>query len=216
MKAAFSLAICIALSASPALAASDQVDTQPPLQCGPDVNLVVSGTVAKPGSKFSNAIGLTIDAPESPGTWKILRCDAHSIVFQSAGSVEPRLLTATANLSQLAPWSDTTQFAGAFTRAIGAADRSTGQQLKIDSTRLVQSADGRPCLDILRSGKVTQGPLGPQPSRELFRGCHLQDKRGPEAVALLAFKAVGPMDAQEFEKAAMAFVATAKLPPQVR
>ena len=173
------------------------------------------------GTRYGTATGLTVVTPENPGQWTVARCDSGRVAFSHRDPVTQGLLTAMAADVGIAPWTDEKDFEERV-RHIVEQSTAAGIHLKIDNFQAI-TIDGRPCVDIRRSGSIdyllTQDGrrlAGPFESHDLLRACHLRDRRGPDAATLIEVSGNGLADPASFDVAAKAFVAGITLPHWMR
>ena len=126
-------------------------------------------------------------------------------------------MTALASHIGLSPWTDDESFEREVRRTID-GNRLPGQHLKTVVLRALV-VDGRPCVDVLRTGTVdptraADGAVTPMLfTRERVRTCHLRDARGPEAAVMMMFKEIAPYDPLGFDATALPFLDSVRLPP---
>ena len=191
-----------------------------PLECRTGKTEFLAGSAALPDSRYATATGLTVASPTRPEGWTLQRCNSSTIFFAHADVAGKMYVTAMASDVGLPPWSDEQAFEATILDVI-AHNELPIQHMKIDAKE-ASTVDGRPCLDIHRSGTIDalQTPAGtlagPLPSREFMRACHLRDTRGPQAAVLIIYKAVGVHDLADFDAASKSFVDGASLPTWVR
>ena len=88
-----------------------------------------------------------------------------------------------------------------------------------DSTSAA-TVDGRPCLDVRRSGTNDPSPPpGANPTmplkvQEFVRACHLQDARGPDLGVVMLYMVFSTRGVSDFDQAARAFADNVTLPPR--
>ena len=163
---------------------------------------------------------MDVAAPVRPDGWTLQRCNSGTIFFAHADVPRKAYVTAMVSDVGIAPWSDEAAFEAKVLDVVASSDLPI-QHMKIDEKAAI-TVDGRPCLDIRRSGTVDAimtpaGQLmGPLPSREYIRACHLRDKRGPQAAVLVIYKAVGVRDMPDFGDAAKSYVDGVTLPTWMR
>lgn len=205
----------------PVMSSAKPDSAAPPIRCKSDGIDILQGSRAAEGNRYSTATGLTVTTPAIPGAWTVGRCNAGGVVLAYRDVVTQGVLVAMAIDVGLAPWTDEKDFEERVRHVIE-QNTVAGVHRKVDDVRAV-TIDGRPCVDIRRSGTVdfmlapdghrVEGPIA---SREFTRTCHLRDRRGPDAAVVMAINATGLGDMASFDDAAKAFVDGVTLPSWMR
>ncbi len=181
---------------------------------------LVAGSRANVGSRYSTATGLTVMAPLGFDSWTVQRCSSGGVVFARPDPNDKVFLTAMVRDVGIAPWKDEQTFEMQV-RQIVASSTPKGMHFTINDVKAV-TVDGRPCLDLRSSGTMdpaagADGKLvGPMLMRQFMRACHLRDRRGPDAGALIVFQATGLRETPMFDAAAQAFASGVTLPAWMR
>ena len=182
---------------------------------------VLLGTQAGEGSRYSTATGLTVATPANPGQWSVARCNAGGVALMHRDPATQGLLLGMATDVGIAPWTDEKTFEEQVRRIVEQS-ATVGSHLKIDDIQAT-TMDGRPCVDIRRSGSADfllspegRRLAGPFESRQFLRACHLRDRRGADAATLMAIMGSGLRDMASFDGVAKAFVDGVTLPLWVR
>lgn len=197
---------------------SPRIDSAPPpIVCKSGAIDVLQGTQAVGGTRYSTATGLTVTTPAIPDQWTVARCNSGGVALAHRDAATQGVLLALATDVGIAPWTSDKDFEERVRQLVGQGT-TAGVHRKIDDVKAV-TIDGRPCVDIRRSGisdvLVTQDGrrlAGPFESRELLRTCHLRDRRGPDAAVLISIGATGLQDMASFDDAAKAFLDGITLP----
>lgn len=198
-----------------ACAAPDETTAIP---CATGNTEMLAGSQAGAGTRFRIAIGLTVATPVKPANgWLLGRCNSEQVFFTRTEADSKDVLTAVVSHLGLGPWTDEPAFEEQVRRLVDQT-QPVGQHLKIVQLK-ASTVDGRPCVDVLRTGTVDPirlpagGATPPMFTRERLRVCHLRDARGPEATAMVMFKEIARHDPLRFDDSAQPFLAGVTLPP---
>lgn len=193
----------------------------PPIVCTSGSVNVLLGTKAAEGARYRTATGLTAVTPANPGEWTVARCDSGRVALTHRDPATQGVLAAMAADVGIAPWTDEKDFEERVGQIVEQS-KAAGIHLKIDNLQAI-TIDGRPCVDIRRSGSIdfllTQDGrrlAGPFESHDFLRACHLRDRRGPDAATLIEVSGNGLADPASFDVAAKAFVDGVTLPIWMR
>jgi hypothetical protein len=200
---------------------SDAASVTPPIVCTSGKVNVLLGTEAAVGARYSTATGLTVVTPANPGQWTVARCDSGRVALTHRDPATQGVLAAMAADVGIAPWMDEYDFEERV-RHIVEQSTAAGIHLKIDTFQAIM-IDGRPCVDIRRSGSIDflltpdgRRLAGPFESRDFLRACHLRDRRGPDAATLIEISGNGLADTASFDVTAKAFLDGITLPIWMR
>lgn len=214
-------AVCAALAIAPLAAFAATPVEAPAIPCASDSAKLLNGGQAGPGTSFSVAIGMTVTTPAKPvNGWFLARCNAEQVSFTRSDPVGKDFITALASHVGLEAWTDEEAFEGQVRRTVD-SNRLPGQHMKTVSFQPA-TVDGRPCVDVLRTGIVDPqrnqdgSTTPPMFTRERVRACHLRDARGPEAAVMILFKEIALHDPLRFDDIAQPFLAAVTLPPWSR
>ncbi len=190
-----------------------------PVQCLNGKTDALTGSAAPAGRRYAVAVGMSIAVPSAPDDWKLVRCNSTQVFLMHQDQPSHDVVTAMAAFVSV-PWHDEASYRDEVVRVV-AAKTGPGEHLRNNAVKMT-TVDGRPCVDILRSGDVAPmtipdgGSTPPMVTREHVRACHLRDARGPEAAVITVIKEVALQDPARFDAMADPFIDGMRLPAWMR